>query len=50
MHNKILLENSEQKRQLGRHRHRQDDNIKVDLKEIYDVKMWELHYCLGPTE
>jgi hypothetical protein len=28
------IKNSEEKRQLGRHKHRFEDNIKTDLKEV----------------
>jgi len=31
---KILIKKLEGKRPLGRHRHRWEDNIKMDLKEI----------------
>ena len=32
---KVLVGTSEGKRQLGRPRHRREDNIKIDLKDIF---------------
>jgi hypothetical protein len=31
---RILVGNPDEKRPLGRHKHRWEDNIKIDLKEI----------------
>jgi hypothetical protein len=40
----VLLGRSEGKRQLGRHKHRREDNIKIYLKETgWDGVVW-IHY------
>jgi hypothetical protein len=41
--NRNLVEKPQGKRPLGRHRHRWEDNIKMDITEIR-CKMWVLYY------
>jgi hypothetical protein len=40
---KVLVENPEEKRPLGRPRHRSENNIKIDIKEI----MWGVGAWIG---
>jgi hypothetical protein len=40
---KILVENPEEKRQLGRSRRRWEDNIKMDLREIGLEDVYWIH-------
>jgi hypothetical protein len=38
---RVLVENPEEKRQLGRRRHRWEDNIKMDLRErVWGDRDW----------
>jgi hypothetical protein len=39
---RVLVEKPEEKRPLGRHRHRWEDNIKMDLQEVgvWTVSSW----------
>jgi hypothetical protein len=47
MHAEILIERPDGKRRLGRSRHRWEDNIKMDLKEIECEDVDWIHLAQG---